>query len=92
MNTITLEAVLENMVDCPSIQKREETMTKTDIPKNFKVDYSTYETLEEARKDAQRKTARGFDSNSIWQRIEETVVPAIDIQINPVEVTTVPVA
>lgn len=65
-------------------------MTKT-VEKNFKVDYSSYETLEEARKDAQRKTARNFDTNSIWQRIEETVVPTIDIQLNPVDVTTVPV-
>ena len=60
----------------------------TDKKKNFKHSYSEYETLEEARKDAQRSTARGYSVESIWQRIEETVVPELDIQINPVDVKT----
>ncbi len=60
----------------------------TEEKKNYRHSYSSYETLDEARKSAQRATARSFDTESIWQRIEETVVPDVDILINPVGVKT----
>lgn len=64
----------------------------TDKKENYRTGYSDYETLDEARQQAKRETARGFKAVSIWQRIEETVVPTIDVQINTVDVTTTPVA
>ena len=60
----------------------------TEAKKNFRHSYIEYETLDEARKSAQRATARGYSIENIWQRIEETVVPDVDIQINPVDVKT----
>lgn len=60
----------------------------TDKEKNYRHSYSSYETLDEARKSAQRATARSYSSEDIWQRIEETVVPDVDILINPVDVKT----
>lgn len=72
-------------------QEGRKTMAKEE-KKNFKAGgYSEYETLDEARIFAARDTARSFSPVSIWQRIEETVVPAIDVQINPVDVKTTPV-
>ena len=59
-----------------------------DKKKNFRHSYSSYDTLEEARKHAQRSTARELSSQDIWQRIEETVVPEVDIVINPVDIKT----
>jgi len=68
------------------------TMSKDKEEKNFKFDWSDYETLEEARLFAKRSTARSMTEQSIWQRIEKTVVPEVDIVINPVDVTIAPVA
>lgn len=75
----------DDMVEC--VSNFEET-NMTEVKKNFRHSYSNFETLEEARKDAQRATARSFSSEDIWQRIEETVVPDVDIQINPIDVKT----
>lgn len=69
--------------------KKENAMT--DTKKNFRHSYTEYETIEEARKHAQRDTARELRTQNIWQRIEETVVPEVDIVINPVDVKTTPV-
>lgn len=69
--------------------KKENAMT--DTKKNFRHSYTEYETIEEARKHAQRDTARELRTQNIWQRIEETVVPDVDIVINPVDVKTTPV-
>lgn len=59
---------------------------------NFRHSYSEYETIEEARKHAQRDTARELRSQNVWQRIEETVVPEVDIVIKPVDIAVTPVA
>jgi len=60
----------------------------TEAKKNFRHSYTEYETIEEARKHAQRDTARELRSQNIWQRIEESVVPEVDIVINPVDIKT----
>lgn len=75
----------------PATTQERNTMSKNDVEKNFKFDWSDYETLDEARLFAKRSTARNMTEQSIWQRIEKTVVPQIDIVINPVDVTTEPV-
>ena len=75
------------MEDCPLLEL-EIGNEMTENKENYRHSYSSYETLEEARKSAQRATARGYSVESIWQRIEETVVPDVDIQINPVDVKT----
>jgi hypothetical protein len=69
-----------------------DTMTKKEDKKNFRHEWTEYETLDEARVFAKRSTARNMTSQDIWQRIEETVVPEIDIQIKPTDVTVTPVA
>jgi hypothetical protein len=64
----------------------------TDKKKNFRHDYTDYETLEEAEKFAKRSTARNLSVNSVWQRVKETVVPEVEVLVNPVDVTVVAVA
>ena len=76
------------MEDYPDVFTLEIGNTMTEIKKNFRHSYTEYETIEEARKHAQRDTARELRSQNIWQRIEETVVPEVDIVINPVDVKT----
>lgn len=79
------EDMMNDMASTPCI---EESSKMSEDKKNYRAGYSEYATLEEARQFAKRDTAKSFSSTSIWQRIEETVVPAIDVQINTVDVTT----
>ncbi len=74
------------MEDYPDVFTLEIGNKMTEVKKNFRHSYNEYETLEEAERHAQRDTARELRSQNIWQRIRETVVPAIDIVINPVDV------
>lgn len=85
-----MEMVLATMVDFPSTQEGRTTMT--DVKKNFRHSYSDYATLAEAEQFAKRATAKSFSVESVWQRISETVVPAIDVTINAVDVSVAPVA
>lgn len=63
-------------------QKKEETMSK-----NYKVSYQEFDTREQAEQFAKRNTAKSFEPTDIFQKIATTVVPAIDVQINSIDVT-----
>lgn len=76
----------------PDTQESKKMSKKDEDKKNFRFGWQDYETLDEARLFAKRSTARSMETQDIWQRIEETVVPAIDIVINPVDVTLEAVA
>jgi hypothetical protein len=86
-----LDSLFNDMADM-AVTQESMTMSKKEDQKNFRHSYSEYETQAEAEMFAKRETARNMQPSSVWQRISETVVPEIDIVINPVSVTVTPVA